>query len=68
MQAWEPLKNHEKENHHCKALNKSVVNQCSFKMEELIKVYKIVNNASVEDSNFLLEEILFHIGKNLISH
>ena len=51
------IKNHEKENHHCKALNKSVVNQCSFKMEKLIKVYKIDNNASVEDSNFLLEEL-----------
>ena len=55
------MKNHEKENHHCKTLNKDYhVNVCSFqkeKLKKLVEIYKINDNASVEDSNFNLEEV-----------
>ena len=54
------MKNHEKENHNCKTLNKSLVNECSFqkeKLKKLVEFYKINDNASVEDSNFNLEEV-----------
>ena len=54
------MKNHENENHHCKKIIKSLVNECSFqkeKLDKLVKIYKINDNASAEDSNFSLEEV-----------
>ena len=53
------MKNHEKGNH-CKTLNKPAVKECSFQKEKLkkvVEIYKINYNASVEDSNFNLEEV-----------
>ena len=46
------MKNHEKGNH-CKTLDKAVEKECSFQKKKLIEIYKINDNASVEDSNFL---------------
>ena len=51
------MKNHEKGNHHCKTLNKYYhVKECSFqkeKLKKLVEIYKINDNASVGDSNYL---------------
>ena len=54
------MKNHEKGNH-CKTLNNLYhVKECSFqkeKLTKLVEIYKFNYNASVEDSNFNLEEV-----------